>query len=378
MKVILTAFQNLNIPRKTNENRQLVLNIENDEKLMKTFWKNVKLKKRHEIPIMAKLCYEMAVKCNCFYIVDVGSGLGHLSRMLSYGYNLEICTIEADNELVKQARILDERFDPIFQKKYEYRRPIRQVNMRIDPNITSEDFLSIVCSAFSVQEDNFEFGIVGLHPCGDLGPTLLRLYQKISSIKFINVVGCCYMKLSTPELCSSNPGFPLSKFCIDNKNDLSYHSREIACHAIENYIVKLHEGEFWKLKIHAYRATIEKILTEMDTQYKHIPLAGVKYVKDLDFENYCKRATYKLLGHNAIDPMKYNSKEVKECLEQWKSVVIFYSFRLFFAPLIESLILYDRLLFLQEKGNHVDVIAGFESRISPRMHILQGQKIIEK
>lgn len=41
-----------------------------------------------------------------------------------------------------------------------------------------------------------EFGIIGLHPCGDLATTLLRLYSFNEKAKFICVVGCCYMKLT--------------------------------------------------------------------------------------------------------------------------------------------------------------------------------------
>lgn len=48
-----------------------------------------------------------------------------------------------------------------------------------------------------MDHDDFKFGIAGLHPCGDLGATLLKLYNECSKAQFINIVGCCYMKLST-------------------------------------------------------------------------------------------------------------------------------------------------------------------------------------
>lgn len=109
-----------------------------------------------------------------------------------------------------------------------------------------------------------------------------------------------------------------------------------------------------------------------------------------DFFSYCKKATAKLLG-DIIHPDHIESKEIQDCLEQWNEVVIFYSFRLFFAPLIESIILYDRLLSLMEKsitmlkkyfhnsilllGSLATLIPAFENRISPRMHVLQGYKV---
>lgn len=46
------------------------------------------------------------MECKCEYIVDIGSGLGHLVRMLSYGYGLKVCGIEAQNKLNTQARSL--------------------------------------------------------------------------------------------------------------------------------------------------------------------------------------------------------------------------------------------------------------------------------
>ncbi|XP_044764870.1 protein RRNAD1-like isoform X2 [Coccinella septempunctata] len=367
LKVI---FQNTNITR-IQTRMNFSCDMVKDEKLMKMFWKSVKLKKRHEILAMSELCKEMATKSGCIYIVDIGSGLGHLSRMLAYGYNFEVCSIEAEPYLTEQAKILSENFDTFFNKKFGHKKQARHVNIRIEPDINNNEFLNIICSAFGIDKKDFQFGIVGLHPCGDLGPTLIRLYNEIPNIKYINVAGCCYMKLSTIE--SLHAGFPLSQYGKQRKYELCYHSKEIACHAIETYIDKLMEGEYWKLKIHAYRATIEKILAKIQPEYKHIPLANVKYAKDLDFRSYCHKATAKLLG-DIIDAHQIENEEIQHCLEQWNSVVIFYSFRLFFAPLIESIILYDRLLCLIEKGSHADLIPAFDNRISPRMHVLQGLK----
>ena len=39
------------------------------------------------------------------------------------------------------------------------------------------------------------FGLVGLHTCGDLGPTLIRNFVHVPEIKFLLGIGCCYMKM---------------------------------------------------------------------------------------------------------------------------------------------------------------------------------------
>jgi len=49
---------------------------------------------------------------------------------------------------------------------------------------------------FHLNKKKSGFGIVGLHPCGDLAATLLRLYTSQCETRFICIVGCCYMKLT--------------------------------------------------------------------------------------------------------------------------------------------------------------------------------------
>jgi hypothetical protein len=51
--------------------------------------------------------------------------------------------------------------------------------------------------AFDIPGESFSFGMVGLHPCGDLTPILMHLFVQCPNVKFINIVGCCYMKLTT-------------------------------------------------------------------------------------------------------------------------------------------------------------------------------------
>lgn len=46
------------------------------------------------------------------------------------------------------------------------------------------------------------------------------------------------------------------------------------------------------------------------------------------------------------------SEEMQMNLLQWKRVVIFYTLRLLLAPLVETILLLDRLLFLKELGKN--------------------------
>lgn len=66
--------------------------------------KNIKAKKRHEIERMSRLTAEAAKKLGIKYVVDFGAGLGHLARLLCYGYGLNVCCLEKENALIHQAK----------------------------------------------------------------------------------------------------------------------------------------------------------------------------------------------------------------------------------------------------------------------------------
>lgn len=50
------------------------------------------------------MCVYYAQKSECKSIVDVGAGLGHLARILTYQYGLHVACIEQDELLSKKAR----------------------------------------------------------------------------------------------------------------------------------------------------------------------------------------------------------------------------------------------------------------------------------
>lgn len=68
------------------------------------------------------------------------------------------------------------------------------------------------------------------------------------------------------------------------------------------------------------------------------------------------------------------SEEVQMNLLQWKRVVIFYTLRLLLAPLVETILLLDRLLYLKELGICSALIPLFDPSLSPRNSILIGKK----
>lgn len=65
---------------------------------------------------------------------------------------------------------------------------------------------------------------------------------------------------------------------------------------------------------------------------------------------------------------------VRKNLGRWKRVVIFESLRIMLAPLIETLVLLDRFLFLSEHGMKPMLRAIFDPRISSRNFLITSIK----
>lgn len=367
-------------------------------KLKPIFQKRVKHKKRHEIELMAQLCHQSCQNCKVDFVIDFGAGLGHLARVLNYGYNIQVCCLEKEEKLNRQAIELNHKIETTFQRYHNHlhietpafsksnQRPFH-LTLTIDSKLTVDKFLKLLKECILEQNDNnpeafksgtnnrlqnneknqqfpFTFGIVGLHPCGDLAAILISLFLRIPQARFLHLVGCCYMKLTTnalptqkvvknqsmKSLLPSN-GYPLSDYLNRSVQQvgLSFEAREVACHAIEMYYDRLNRKDYEFLKIHSFRAATERILVNRYPQLKHIGLRNVRHVPGLDFKEYFQRAIADL------DIPSFTTEDLcqtitQQDLKRWKELVIFYSLRLFFAPLIESVILYDRILYLMENG----------------------------
>lgn len=196
-----------------------------------------------------------------------------------------------------------------------------------------------------------------MHPCGDLASILINFFLQRPEAKFLNLVGCCYFKITTRTDDDKNEnvlnqGYPLSEYLL-RKNvrspewqHLSFEAREIACHAIEVYANRLAQQNYDNLRVHSFRAAIEKIICKHWPEKKR---AGLRSIKRLTtFRDYCKKAVSQL--DITIPDYEIDASDAIQNLNNWKLVVIFYTLRLMLAPLVESVILYDRILCLLENG----------------------------
>lgn len=200
-----------------------------------------------------------------------------------------------------------------------------------------------------------------MHPCGDLASILTNFFLKSSEAKFLNLVGCCYFKITTCDDLNENClnyGYPLSEYLkkrniVPKWHRLSFEAREIACHAIEVYAHRLRNKEYDYLRVHSFRAAIEKIICKYWPERKRSGLRSIKHLTT--FREYCQNAVSHLDGVEIPDH-EIDAPDTISNLLHWKLVVIFYTLRLMLAPIVESVILYDRLLYLLEHGNFREII----------------------
>ncbi|XP_078001200.1 methyltransferase-like protein 25B [Glandiceps talaboti] len=455
------------------------------EHLSRHYRRHVKPKKQYEICRLARLIHETCQKSDCNNVVDVGAGMGHLTRLLSFGYGLHVTTVEAEGGHVGGAIQLDDKLKKFFETKSvenpDKLKGFKQsdcspdvpvvpnhVIFHIDPNIAVDDFLdllqqhrgstessnseqtvttklklpdtqarepaqldinqsqldsersidlSVCCQQGSTHSQSSrptEFGFVGLHTCGDLAPTILSVFSKCSSANALVSVGCCYQKLTcrnavparrpnesdhendtttkkemsdseNPQTAVNNQkigqvGYPMSDWIRSLPDyELNYESRELACHALDTYCQRLKDKDP-HLILQCYRSILEIIIQKQDPDLttKH---AGIRHIKkvmrklkkghDQPLYTYLSEALRKL----GLQPIPEDEgKELEKLLKRWKQLITFHVLRLLTAPVTESLILIDRMLFLYEQGIDSELIPLFDPKLSARNFVLIANK----
>lgn len=397
---LIATVKALGLPRKNSKTikkdvTQIADQCSTYSKIKNLFLKHVKLKKRHEVSVMAEIVTDVALKSRCNAVIDFGSGLGHLVRMLAYKNKLYTAGIECQKQLTEEARKLDLEFE-YTARKYTKEGFTPNLHRPIHYNISLSNHEQLQHLPLPTHMTNY--GLIGLHPCGDLGPLLLKHFICSNQVKFICVVGCCYTKLTAE-------GYPISNYLKKLKGDLSFVSREIACHAIEMYSERLRQGLYEDLKVHAYRAALEKILVEHNPKLKHAPVRSLKHTQDLSFEKYCSMAVEKLClrwplpdvserdmsardeSVRSVSARDLSARDVLACgvsarevsagaeeVREWRRVVVVYTLRLALAPLVETVLLLDRLLFVLEHGLSCEIRPIFDPKLSPRNHVIIARK----
>jgi len=346
--------------------------------LKHVFRKHVKPKKQYEMCRLAKLTSSISHCLNTDKVLDIGSGVGHLSRYLCYNNKLQVACVDGDDKLINSAKKFDDELEFTVSKMFnrgdttlQLPRPPVHVTSHIAPDMNLDNFHQILSNKFSISSpDQLKYGIVGLHTCGDLGPVLIRMFTQDPGAVMLNSIGCCYMKIKEH--------FPMSGFVQGQEwSNLTYTSNELACHALEMYTERLRKEQEDKLKVHCYRALLEKLLLGRDKKFRHTILKTVARAHEMPFADYVTKATTNLVHSGELEAFtedELTEPKIEIQLGQWWEVVTFYTLRLAMAQIIETVILLDRCLFLYEHKIDNMMFPLFDHIMSPRNQVIVAVK----
>ncbi|XP_059173577.1 methyltransferase-like protein 25B isoform X2 [Physella acuta] len=389
-----------------NGNKNVSSNNKNGQcmNMQHIFRKHVKLKKQHEISKLGQVINLLSHACVSRNVVDVGAGLGHLSRLLTFQYSLKVTTIEAVDDHAPKAKAYDRELKadvskieikrikeslsiskPIHNLRLEEKNSMtnkepterelkefpNHVTCQVNPEIEASMFLEVINQSWGGGNS---FVLAGLHACGDLTPTILRVFTECSSAKGLASVACCYMKLSSHSNNLKTDVFPMSHFVRKLAyHQLSYVARELACHFSDAYHRRLKENSP-HLKIHSYRAALQFLLKTISPEFKN---GEARFVSKKGAQGSFTQYALENLKKIGINSDRVPSELMQHCMsltEGWRRVVAFYILRLSLAPIVESFILLDRVMFLQEKGINSVLVPIFDCAVSPRNFALLAIK----
>jgi hypothetical protein len=241
--------------------------------------RKIKPKKKHEVERMTKFISDLAKENKCTTIVDIGSGRGYISNLLSSKYSLNVIGID-DKENITESSIKRNKID-------EEEKKLALITSHIDMKLTPEEFQKLL-EPYMKKDENFI--LIGLHTCGDLAATMIKLYENSSAKALVNV-GCCYHRLTEMEGSEENKfyGFPMSEQCKSTGISLNYgkYLGTLSMNSWEDL-----ETSIYYFKRNSFRVALEYLLISnvKDVKTKHRFHVKVSSQNSNDFVNYALNA----------------------------------------------------------------------------------------
>ncbi|XP_059181437.1 methyltransferase-like protein 25 [Centropristis striata] len=223
--------------------------------------------------------------------------------------------------------------------------------------------------------------MVGLHTCGDLAPSTLRMFVAKPELAAVCSVGCCYHLLSEEfdpdgqECVSGVCGFPLSRYLRSQSWFCGRNARMSACLALE----RVSHGQGIQMESLFYRAVLHVILRDHYSCFKSEKRVGNVYSKAKSFVDYVRRALRRL----ELDESKLSDGDIQDYHDTYAArkdeMHAFNMLKVTLAPCIEGLILLDRLCYMKEQEDlsFSAVVQLFDPLLSPRCYAVVGLKSYE-
>ncbi len=304
----------------------------------------VKGKKRHEILVLAKLLKEIQGDNNFSHLVDIGGGVGHLSRVMAHYKSIECISLDINKE-----------FQTIGEKRlHKYTKPAEHKNV----TFITHDFTHDLKEDQTREIFTDKSFSLGLHTCGPLALKHIDVATVNKTLGLINF-GCCYNKLNPQTDCN------ISQYAKAHGLHLTDYAFTLACRGHSSM-----DFNAFKLKrrVKDFRYAIHIFF------YKYLGYKEVVAVGDSDpkeywgkFSSYVLAKLAKLgIDHSFTAGFIDEFFENKPMQEYLRELFLCNVIRWQYGRSLELYLLIDRCLYLEEKGFSPSLLEFFDPSLSPR------------
>ncbi|KAF0306511.1 Methyltransferase-like protein 25 [Amphibalanus amphitrite] len=353
-------------------------------------------KKLHEVDRMAATVAHLAATGGVGQVVDLGSGKGYLSSMLALQHGLDVLAVEANevhshgaqkvnanikkswDAIVSRSAALQIGQQPERRSRKWKRQQRSQDRSRhrpapgrltpVDQLVTSGTHLS---ELVALHGDGYRpVAVVGLHTCGDLAVNSIRMFNEMPQASLLVNVGCCYHLQRErfegqfwADLDLQEVSFPLSRPLLERRFALGQQARGLAAQASEriaSYQRAPSPFLYYRAVLQApspflyYRAVLQVFLQDRLGTVPTDIMVGRLARKARDYLDYMHMALSKYpLDHRAVSDAELLAYHDR-LLEHRPRLEAFSVLRSALAPLVEAVLLLDRLAFLMEQDSIED------------------------
>lgn len=165
-------------------------------------------------------------------------------------------------------------------------------------------------------------------------------------------------------------GFPMSSYLQNQKFHLGRNARMLAAQSIDRTV----SARELPARTLFYRALLEVVLTRADSSLKNCVQVG--RIKCETFKEYVRKcANRRNLTVDGVEDEAFLDQLKQSYRHKERLLELFYLIRMTYAPVLETLILLDRALYLKEQSvDSVFLVKLFDAVVSPRCYGLVALK----
>ncbi len=305
----------------------------------------IKKKKRHEIQKIVPILKRIRDEKKIDYVVDIGGGVGHLSRVLSHYHQIPSISIDQNSEFQKTGKARLTKY-----RKIDGAQDVQFMNITFGKDENKLELKKIF------NEHSLS---LGLHTCGPLANTLIKSTVEYGTQGLLNF-GCCYHKMN-PEF-----DFPLSRFYRDhsflklNLYGLTLATRSHAAMTFDTYKTK-ERVKYYRYALHLFLIKHYNRSDFTDVGEVHLSLYWQP------FHHYITQKLSHLEIHHHFSPQDFDEfYENSEIQRELRVMYLCNIIRWQLGRAMEVYLQIDRCLYLEEQDYDVYFEQYFNEELSPR------------